>query len=570
MNRLALLVLFATGSVSSWAQHPKLAEAQAQYRQAQARHDTLAMAKAAYLLGKRYTAGISDDYIRSRHWFLQSLQLWEPRGPSIDLNKVYVQLAGSSAAVNDYEGGFFYAHRALANSRQLNHQHSLMSAYGVLGGLYWQVAELEPKARPRFVKNPADSALWYLEKAEAIALQLNQPKDIAGIRYSKAKILVQRDPRKAALLLTYALGVYRQHRMYNNCVLLHTTLAGAYTSLRQLSLAGQHLVAAEQLYRTQKPVDASSMVSIQYHLARWHRAMGHWQAAYSHLHMADSLRYAQLTADQRATIARLNITYETNRRESLLKAQQTELALRDSRLQTQRLYTYASLGLLVLTAMIGFLFYRLNRQNKRISRQNAQLVQDQNHRMKNNLQTIAGLLSLQSSRLVDADARRAVEESQLRVQTMAQLNRKLYDPAPDLSAELPVVIPDLVQSILSSYGYGMLQPDYELEPVPLEVDQVISVALILTELVTNACKYAFPSQANPTLRVSCWQEANGFRLRVQDNGPGMPQTSSSAGFGQSLIAMQVQQLRGKFTIGGPPGLICELWAPITHQGLIYG
>ena len=570
MNRFILfpLLLVSAVTLAQISPHPKLAQAQAEYRQAAAQHDTLAMAEAAYLMGKRYRK--TADYVSARRWLLRSLRIQEPRGPSIELNKVYVQLAGDAMTIGEYAEAFSYAHRALTNSRKLNHPHSLMSAYSVLGSMHWQLVKQRSAAHRQTVnlsdRVSADSAVWYMQQAETISLRLNDPKEIAGIHFAKGTMLAEPEPRRAIPLLTYALRVYDKHGKYNNCVALHVKLADAAVSLHQLSAARQHLMAARQLSQTHTLIDADVLVRLQDSWANWHRVAGHWQRAYNHLRVADSLRQVSLTTEQRAVIARLNVTYETDRRESLLKTQRAELTLHDTTLRVQRQYTHTASGLLMLAVTVAFMFYRLSRQNKHISLQNAQLVQEQNHRMKNNLQTISALLSLQSNRLADGDAKRAVEESQLRVQTMALLNRKLYDTDQIITSGLPTVIPDVVRSILDSYGCGAVEPVYELAPVPIHVDQAVPIVLIINELVTNACKYAFPDHPAPTLLVRCWQEDGRIRLCVQDNGPGTLVTMDSGGFGLRLISIQVRQLRGECAFGGPPGVTFDLSAPMHPSG----
>ncbi|MBO0929807.1 sensor histidine kinase [Fibrella aquatilis] len=550
---LPLLILSAT-LLAQPSVHPKLAQAQAQYRHALAQHDTLAMADAAYLMGKRFRA--SGDYATSRKWFLYALKIWEPRGPSVNLNKVYVQLTGDGATVGNFSDAFGYARRALANSRQLNHPHSLMSSYVMLSGLHWQCAQ--DTSVDKSLKASADSALLYVEKAEAIALTLANPKELAGVRYNWGCMLSVRQPRKAIPLLTYALAMYEQEKGSNNQVVLHNTLFTSYMAIKQLSMSYAHLLKADSICQTQKLVDAPVRTTVHYNWAIWHQKKGQWQLAYTRLKTADSLSHATLTADQRANIARQNVMYETERREAMLASQRTELALRDSRLQVQRQYTFATVGLLALAAAFGTVFYRLNQTNKRISRQNAQLVDEQSHQMKNHYQNITSLLSLQSNRLVDADARRAMEESQLRVHTMAALSQKLYDTKKLMNLGLTVIIPDLAGGILRSYGYDSIQPDYDLTNVPIQPNQTIPIALIINELITNSCKYAFPNNPAPMLHIRCWQEAGRLRLRVQDNGPGIAPTVGEAGFGMYLIAIQVGQLEGSYTVSGPPGFTFDL------------
>lgn len=188
-------------------------------------------------------------------------------GPSVELNKVYVQLAGDAMTIGEYAEAFSYAHRALTNSRQLNHPHSLIGAYSVLGSMHWQLTKQRFAAHRQTVdlggRVSADSAVWYMQQAETISSRLNDPKEIAGIRFAKGTMLADPEPRRAIPLLTYALRVYHKHGKYNNCVALHVKLADAAVSLHQLSAARQHLMAARQLSQTHTLIDADVLVRLQ-------------------------------------------------------------------------------------------------------------------------------------------------------------------------------------------------------------------------------------------------------------------------------------------------------------------
>lgn len=500
MTRLFCFLLgwvCALGAQAQISPHPKLAEAKARYADALTRHDTMALVEAAYDMGKHYRA--SGDFVTGRQWLLYVLRYREARGPSVGLNKVLVQLTYNGPLPGNEAEAFGYAYRALSNSRRLGHPHSLMSSYALLGGLHHDLATQQPAPPPQPQRMHLDSAAWYWQQAETIALRLNVPLDIAASRYQRARLLMEPAPQRAIPLLNAALRTYLSLKTAQNIVSLYNDLARCHIRLEQLPEARQHLLRAD--YHTQHGdhVGLEIRLKTQETWAEWHRAAAHWQPAYTYLHVADSLRQAILSDRQRSTLAQLSVAYATNRREILLQQQQTELALRETRLTAQRTYTYLALSGLIVAVVVGGLFYRLSRRNQRISEQNAYLVREQNHRMKNNLQTVAGLLSLQANRMTDADAKRAMEESQLRLQTMALLNRKLYETGHMVSTDLSVVIPDVVRLVLDSYGYQRIEPTYDIADLPLNADQLVPVVLIMNELTTNACKYAFPDHPTPVL-----------------------------------------------------------------------
>ncbi|GAB3990607.1 hypothetical protein GCM10028807_18140 [Spirosoma daeguense] len=153
---------------------------------------------------------------------------------------------------------------------------------------------------------------------------------------------------------------------------------------------------------------------------------------------------------------------------------------------------------------------------------------------------------------------------------MAILHRRLYDNDTLAQVDLSDYIPDLIENVLQSFGFGYIQPVYELEPVLLSADQALSVGLLLNELATNACKYAFHNHKEPIFRVVCKRKNNRIHLEVADNGPGIQSRSASElgaktrqSFGMRLIQIQVAQLRGTYAITNQNGFVFTLYFSVA-------
>jgi two-component sensor histidine kinase len=231
----------------------------------------------------------------------------------------------------------------------------------------------------------------------------------------------------------------------------------------------------------------------------------------------------------------------------------------------------------VIAAGMSLVFFRLYRKNQRISRRNADLVKEQNHRVKNNLQVVSSLLSLQSKRLSDETAKKAIEESRLRVQSMAIIHQRLYDGDKLAEVNLNEYIQELAEGVLDAYGYSTVRAEFTIDKISLTADKAVPLGLILNELITNSCKYAFPTTENPELSISCYRTGNEISLLVADNGAGWTDTYSNrftgpnpgrtdaasdglvieqvtvkkSSFGMQLIQSQVEQLYGvyRFRVG---------------------
>jgi two-component sensor histidine kinase len=138
-----------------------------------------------------------------------------------------------------------------------------------------------------------------------------------------------------------------------------------------------------------------------------------------------------------------------------------------------------------------------------------------------------------------------VEESLLRVEAMALVHRRLYDSDRLVEVDLPQYIPELVEGVLRSFSFDSIKTTYVLEPLFLHADTAIHVGLLLNELVTNSCKYAFPLREQPTLEIGCREENGRIFLWYSDNGPGFDPVVKPGSFGIKLVEMVVQKLKGR-------------------------
>jgi two-component sensor histidine kinase len=516
----------------------KLRKTQAEYRQAVASGDSERIAEACYLLGKRY--GGLGDYMLSQRWYIRSLQIREPLGPSEGIGKAYLRLAEIQVGLKHFDEALIYVRRALVSHRKANSMHGVMGAYNVLGGVYFLGSEMNRAKHSQTSRLYSDSALYYYHQAELAALSLNKPLDIARIYYCMSDLYHLRDGPRAILYLKKALAIFTREADFYGMINCHRQLAKGYIARRQPELARNSLDQARKIADSKHAGDFLQNRDIENAYTWLYQLTGNWKLAFRHLEKAHELESININSERESAIARLSIEYETEKKESQLKAQQQEL----ENLRTQKRLTLVTSALLAITAIMSAVFFWLYRKNRRMSRMNAVLIKEQNHRVKNNLQVISGLLSLQSNRLSDQSAKRAIEESQLRIQAMSLLHRRLYDGERLAEVNLATFIPELVGGVLQTYGFTTLQPDYELDEIWLHADKAVYLGLILNELITNSCKYAFPDHQAPVLRVVCNQTDERINLTVADNGPGFDSRARPESFGMGLIAIQTKQLKG--------------------------
>jgi PAS domain S-box-containing protein len=180
------------------------------------------------------------------------------------------------------------------------------------------------------------------------------------------------------------------------------------------------------------------------------------------------------------------------------------------------------------------------------------MLKEIHHRVKNNLQIISSLLSLQSAAIHDPADVALFGESVDRIRSMALIHDRLYK-SPDLAGiEFREYIESLVTSLFHSYGRPSVRFNTDVQDVRLTIDTAIPFGLITNELVTNALKHAFPAGRQGTITVSLTSQPNGgVQLSVADDGVGMPadiDVEKTTSMGLQLVSILTQQLMGTLEV----------------------
>lgn len=186
------------------------------------------------------------------------------------------------------------------------------------------------------------------------------------------------------------------------------------------------------------------------------------------------------------------------------------------------------------------------------------LLKEVHHRVKNNLQVISSILSLQTSYVRDEKTLEILQESQNRIKSMSFIHESLYQNKDFTSIKISEYIFTLTQNLFYSYRLEgeKVKLETEFEEVFLNIDQAIPCGLIINELVSNALKYAFIDRDKGVIRVEVKQNMNVISLQVGDNGIGLP-TSVELGvsdtLGFQLVHALVDQLDADIKINRQNG-----------------
>ena len=190
-------------------------------------------------------------------------------------------------------------------------------------------------------------------------------------------------------------------------------------------------------------------------------------------------------------------------------------------------------------------------------REKEALLKEVHHRVKNNLQIMSSLLSLQSQYVDDGKSLAIFKDSMNRVKTMALIHDKLYRSDNLSHIYFPGYVSDLTRDLISIYaGERSIYLNLDIKPIFLDIDMAVPLGLIVNELTSNALKHAFPGSAGGTVRIGLYAENGKTTLVVSDTGIGFPRDldfTNTPSMGMQLVVTLVEQIEGTIELSRDKG-----------------
>lgn len=364
----------------------------------------------------------------------------------------------------------------------------------------------------------------------------------------------QYDSALANYIISMKMNVGKNNRI--TIVGLHRKLAGTYLKMRRYRESEQHLLLGIALAQQVSLTNERNLYQLGEQL---YEATGNtdkallYQKQYSHL--VDSL-------DQRETaltLIGLQAQYKTSKKVrelELLKVLngQNQLKLRNRNITMLSLATVSFASVFFIVVFV--------RQRNKIKKKNialdisnqeqAALLKEVHHRVKNNLQLIASLINLQSSYVFSPEAIRELERTKSRIMSIALIHQKLYQHETLSSINLKSFLEDLIRNILSTFSEeDRLKKKLNIASVKVDIETAISIGLIINELVTNSLKHGFSETHCLELTIALEAFPDKLILTVSDNGPGTTKqttTDKEGGFGLRLVEILLKRMSGTLEV----------------------
>jgi two-component sensor histidine kinase len=281
----------------------------------------------------------------------------------------------------------------------------------------------------------------------------------------------------------------------------------------------------------------------------------------------DSIR----SRNQSLKIQRIESEYNRDKQDAEIKNLNDVNIAQDKALAVRNTALWMGGSMLLILGGLLFGLYRLyvkNQesqkalaiQNKKVSEalaQNQILIKEIHHRVKNNLQVVSSLLSMQARNIKDGETKDALNSSKTRVQSMSILHQNLYQGENLTEVDIDEYLSKLVENIVDTYRIqDNIEVNIDIDSVFLDIDTLVPLGLIANELICNALKYAFVGRSSGVLDISFKAENGRLKLRVADNGVGfegdkLPVKEGS--LGARLIDSFTERLEGELKIDKSKG-----------------
>lgn len=471
-----------------------------------------------------------NDLENSLKFFEESLAIRKQLGNHKNTSSVLNNIGFINTKLKNYKKAKEYHLKSLALRKELNDKRGVAESLNNLGTISKREAEeLESKnGNKDSIRLKIEIALDYLKQSTIIQKEIKDVNGMSNTYNNIAHIYYDsKNMSQAALFGEKSLALAQQNNHASNIKKSSELLARVYENLNR----GMEALKMYQLFISTR----DTIINVQ---------------------------------TQKATIEQ-NLQYEFDKKEALSQLEhEKELSLKEAEKKKQNIIIWAGATVLILIlGFSAFIVHRLKLSNKQKllieqkNKENELLLGEIHHRVKNNLQVVSSLLSLQERSIDDKSTKSAIAEGKERVKSMGLIHKMLYQNDNYSGVEMDNYGHELITGLIDSFGMKDTDIDVNLNfsQLKLDVDTAIPIGLIINELVINTLKYAFEKTNSPAITVSLIKQSENLILEVSDNGSGkVSDLENSKSFGMKLIKSLSRQIGGTVSINNISGICVKI------------
>lgn len=529
----------------------------------------------------------SFEYDSSHYHIDQALDLYETLGNNDEAGNLTINKSGIYYAKGDYEEALKWTFKALEIFKTAQNKGKLAMSYLQVGNIFYFLDDF-------------DQSMQYYELALA---GFESHDDTRGVNIALSNIgLVNLELKKYRTSINQQLRAIKYFNLNNSDIKAANSylfLSEGYLGIEKYDSATYYnklaikanrktkyaarvsegfliqskifqrknymekaLLAANKAYSIADSIQHfESLKSASEQLSNIYEALGRIDSSFHYLKIynqfEDSLDLDPKVLKEYAKKHQYHI--EQVEFELLLEKEKTAIQEQISSKKEQQLIVailVASFALLLLILVSVFLYKNrtlsVKLANKQLEverelRKKESLLNEIHHRVKNNLQVISSMLSLQTEYISDDRVQKVITDCKSRINSMSLIHESLYKKTDGIEAPFSEYIEVLVNQLIETYQVDRLKikANMDLEKINLNLDESIPCGLLINEIVSNTLKHAFPKGTKGKISISLRKKGDFIHLQIADNGIGFEsedKVKKQDSFGFLLIDTLVLQL----------------------------
>jgi two-component sensor histidine kinase/Tfp pilus assembly protein PilF len=503
--------------------------------------DTVGVAASIMNIGLLYE--LQGKYDLSQANYFESLKIRETIHDSDGIASCLNNIGTSFFYLNNPKKALEYYSKSSEISIRRNNTLDMGKSYGNLAMVY------------DHIKN-YDQALAYYEKALAMFIELNNPFNIATCYNNIA--LVYNNLREQDKAIEYHLKSLKIKEQIGD----RTGMATSYLNLGNIYLDKKNTKEAMPYFNKGLNLSISSgnkmlMMNAYKGLAELYRQNGDYKSCFTNYQLYELQKDSLNNLEKLAKISELEGLYNTEKKETEILTKDNELKAQLITNEKRKNYLVISGLILLVVILLATQFFLANKKTNVLNKQllnkiseNELLIAEINHRTKNNLQLVSGLLKLPQKEISAESAKEIMSATRDRVNAIGIIHNLLYDRKNTTTIEVKKYMSELCTSLINNLSANNIKINTDIDDVVLDVDTIVPLGLVTNELLTNAIKHAFENVDAPEITINLKSSGNELELLIADNGrkdTTKTLTANGKSFGIKMINLLAAQIQAEFT-----------------------
>ncbi len=494
-----------------------------------------------------YTTAL-EEFHQAISLYEQSKAISSEAGAHLHVAQVYKDMSGSNLTKEYLDKSVLYSQQSYTLYQSVADTAGMVNALNMLGILYRDIGKIKG------TEHYYDTAWRAFDQALQLISTSGKGAEHTGKLYnnmSQVYLEYKKDYPRALDYLFKAVEFNKGRHNLSSLSFNYGNISNAYVKMHD---AAQALLYARKMQETAVQLKRPERLMNAYRqMHESFKVGGRPDSALFYYVLADKLDDSLNNVTKTNQVVDLQTKYETAKKESQIQRLELESSAKNRRI------TLLVIGVILfagLAACMIWLYRRVKKQGQQIAIQSKNLemmMKELHHRVKNNLQIVSSLLSLQTYKVQDEGAVSVLRESQQRVQAMSFIHQRLYKKEELTAVNMKEYLTDLAESLLSSYGFDRDRFDLQIkiDREMMDIDKALPIGLIINEMITNSLKYAYRDIQHPSLLISVTEDTHHMIFVIKDNGIGINEEAwkqKSNSFGKQLIGALCKQMRAKQTL----------------------